>query len=180
MEPGERTIAIPSNALVLLVGAAGSGKSSFAHRCFPHDTIVSSDRLRAAAAPAGKKRRLDVFNALLAAVEQRLSLGALTVVDATNTDWMRRSELIRMARQRGAPPVAIVFNLPLQDCLAQNRARANGAVPAGVVRDQVAALGRDLERLDLEGFRSISIFASTSEAQTAGVEIEKARFPGPS
>lgn len=168
-------ISIPEKALVVLIGAAGSGKSTFAARWFPTDAVVSSDRLRASATPSGKKRRFDVFNALLAAVERRLTSGQLTVVDATNTDWMRRSELIRLARAQRFTPTAIAFNLPLEACLDQNDARAAGAVPPSVVRGQVAALRRDLERLDLEGFAAISIFDSRADVEAATVEIKRAR-----
>lgn len=160
---------------MLLIGAAGSGKSTFAQRWFEPDAIVSSDDLRASATPSGKKGRFDVFNALLAEVERRLTTGSLTVVDATNTDWLRRSELIRPARARGSPVTAVVFDLPLEQCLAQNQLRASGSVPAGVIRGQVAALHRDLDRLDLEGFSSITIFRTGEEARSARVEIERAR-----
>lgn len=148
------TIAIPENALVVLIGAAGSGKSTFAGRWFPPDAIVSSDALRASTPRSGKKRRLDVFEPLLAAVEERLAQGLLAVVDATNTDWMRRSQLLALARRYGTRPVAMVFDVPLEDCLAWNRTRAK-PVPPSVVRGQAAQIERDLDRLDLEGFESI-------------------------
>jgi len=39
-------IRIPDSALVLLIGASGSGKSTFAARHFGADAVVSSDQLR--------------------------------------------------------------------------------------------------------------------------------------
>ncbi|TMB65167.1 MAG: phosphatase, partial [Chloroflexi bacterium] len=39
-------IHLPPAALVLLIGASGSGKSTFASRHFDADAVVSSDRLR--------------------------------------------------------------------------------------------------------------------------------------
>lgn len=166
-------ISVPPNALVLLIGAAGSGKSTFARRWFSGGSIVSSDQLRASAQPQGKKRRFDVFNAILAMVDLRVKAGTLTVVDATNTDWMRRSEIIRTAREQNVPVVAIVFALPLEECLAQNAARSEGAVPARVIRGQAEALSRDLDRLDLEGYASMSVFRSRAEVDAASVDIER-------
>ena len=40
-------IELPDESLVLLVGAAGSGKSTFAARHFTATQVVSSDRMRA-------------------------------------------------------------------------------------------------------------------------------------
>lgn len=151
---GER-IVVPPSALVVLIGAAGSGKSTFARHQFPAEAIVSSDHLRVAlAATEPGRRRNDVFEQLLPLVDQRLESGLLTVVDATNADWMRRSELIRLARRHGRPAVAIVFAVPVDVCLSRNASRS-AAVPASVVRRQVVQIHRDTERLDLEGFAAI-------------------------
>ncbi|HVH66200.1 MAG TPA: AAA family ATPase [Candidatus Acidoferrum sp.] len=164
-------IPVPADALVVLIGAAGSGKSTFATREFPGQAIVSSDQLRNELAAADSRwRRRDVFEQLRERVETRLAAGNLTVVDATNTDWMRRAELVRMARRHGRAPLAIVFNLPSDVTLATNPARP-GAVPASTVRRQVSAITRDIDRLDLEGFTTIVVFRSLDEAGRADVEI---------
>jgi protein phosphatase len=166
-------ISIPADALVVLIGPAGSGKSTFAAGHFPATALVSSDAVRRARRIGGwSKRRNDVFDEVRALVEPRLAAGGLTIVDATNTDWMRRSELIRSARQHGRPAVAIVFAPPVDECLAQNRRRAD-AVPAPTIRRQAAAIERDLDRLDLEGFSPVAVFRSNAEADSARVEIKK-------
>ena len=164
----ERVI-VPPSALVVLIGAAGSGKSTFAQKRFPPEAIVASDAIRRG--PDGRRRN-DVFDELHALVHRRLEAGQLTVVDATNTDWMRRSELIRSARQFTRPTLAIVFALPLETCLAQNASRPE-AVPRYTVKRQSGAVARDLDRLDLEGFSPVYIFRSPPQAASATVEIEK-------
>jgi protein phosphatase len=154
----DEPIVAPAAALVVLIGAAGSGKSTFAQRNFPHEAIVASDVLRRARhGRDGSRRRNDVFDEVHALVEQRMQAGKLTVVDATNTDWMRRSELIRTARKHGRAAVAVVFDLPLETCLAQNSERPN-AIPNHIVRRQVAAVHNDISRLDLEGFLQVHLF----------------------
>jgi predicted kinase len=166
-------ISIPADGLVVLIGPAGSGKSTFAARHFPAAAIVSSDAVRRAKRIGGwSKRRNDVFDEVRALVEPRLAAGTLTIVDATNTDWMRRSELIRSARDHGRPAAAIVFAQPVDECLAQNRRRTD-AVPAHTVRRQAAAIERDLDRFDLEGFTSVAMFRSSAEADAARVDIKK-------
>jgi protein phosphatase len=166
-------ISISADALVVLIGPAGSGKSTFAAGHFPTAAIVSSDAVRRARRIGGwSKARNDVFDEVKALVEPRLATGALTVVDATNTDWMRRSELIRSARRHGRAAVAIVFALPIDECLAQNRRRTD-AVPGHTIRRQAAAIARDLDRLDLEGFSLVEVFRSSAEADAARVGIKK-------
>lgn len=161
-------ISVPASALVVLIGAAGSGKSTFAQGHFPQDAIVSSDRLRRALRDRESEwHGHDVSDQVQALVTDRLRAGELVVVDATNTDWMRRSELIRIARQYDRPALAIVFDLPLETCLAQNAARA-AVVPPHVVRRQVADVKRDLDRLDLEGFSQVQVVRSPSSLAGEG------------
>jgi predicted kinase len=168
----DQRIVIPASALVVLIGAAGSGKSTFAQRNFPPEAIVASDALRARRRGSGDRRSNDVFDELQALVDSRLAAGALTVVDATNTDWMRRSELIRSARAYQRPAVAVVLALPLDTCLAQNAARLQ-SIPRHLVTRQVRDVERDLDRLDLEGFSPIYVLRSSGELAQASVHIEK-------
>lgn len=164
---------VPADALVVLIGASGSGKSTFAARAFPPSAILSSDALRAAKHATGwSKTRRDVFDELLTTVDRQLAHGALTVVDATNTDWMRRSELIRVARAHHRPAVAIVFALPADQCLAVTHTPEK-RLPAATIRRQAGVVLADLERLDLEGFAPVVVFRSYQEAGAASVEIKR-------
>jgi len=167
-------ITIPADALVLLMGASGSGKSTFALRHFDAAAVVSSDRLRGALTgdEADQEATVMAFSRLHQWVEARLAAGVLAVVDATNTDWMRRAELIARARLRGRPAIAIAFDLPLDRCLAHNAARRR-TVRSAVIRRQHEELRRDLARLDLEGFAAVHVMRSASEVDAAVLEIEK-------
>jgi protein phosphatase len=167
-------IEVPATALVLLIGAAGSGKSTFAARHFESGDVVSSDQLRARIGDSESDQRVneDVFERLHALVQDRLAAGVLTIIDATNTDWMRRSQLIGIARRYGRPVIAIVFDLPLEMCLNRIAGRPR-MVRAAVVRRQVSEVRRDRERLDLEGFAAIYVLASAHEVEDASVDIKK-------
>jgi protein phosphatase len=79
-------ITIPELALVVLIGAAGSGKSTFAQRRFPPTAIVSSDRCRAMISDDenDQSASAEAFALAHAIVGKRLSFGKLTVLDATN------------------------------------------------------------------------------------------------
>jgi protein phosphatase len=167
-------IRIPNAALVLLIGASGSGKSTFAARHFDSDAVVSSDRLRAVVAgDEGDQQATDAaFDRLRAWVDARLAAGSLAVVDATNVEWMRRTELISRARRHGSPSIAIVLDLPLDLCLARNRARQR-TVGAAVIRRQHDELRRSLDRLDLEGFSAVHLLRTDAEIERVAVQIEK-------
>lgn len=167
-------IGIPDSALVLLIGASGSGKSTFASRHFDAHAVISSDQLRGALAgdEADQQATEAAFGRLHQWLDARLAAGALAVVDATNVEWMRRTELASRARHHGRPTIAIAFDLPLDLCLARNAARQR-IVPAAVIRRQHDELRRSLDRLDLEGFRAVHILRTEGEIESAVVEIEK-------
>jgi len=167
-------IHIPAASLVLLIGASGSGKSTFASRHFDADAVVSSDRLRGVLAgdEADQEATEAAFGWLHAWLDARLAAGALAVVDATNVEWMRRSELISFARHHGRSVVAIVLDVTLELCLARNASRQR-TVRAAIIRRQHDDLHESLDRLDLEGFSAVHIMRSEAEIEAVAVEIEK-------
>ncbi|HEX9096355.1 MAG TPA: AAA family ATPase [Candidatus Dormibacteraeota bacterium] len=163
-------IEVPAGALVVLIGAAASGKSTFAAAHFVAASVVSSDGLRAEMSEPPPDDV--VFAALHRQVQASLAAGLVAVVDATNIDWMWRAGLMVDARRYRRPAIAIVFNLPLDVCLARNAARSR-KVPASVIRRQVADLTRDIERLDLEGFAAVHVLRSAADVDGVRVDIEK-------
>ena len=169
IEPGPCRIDVPAGALVVLIGAAASGKSTFAAAHFVADCIVSSDQLRTRIPAVSDEV---VFAELHRRSQARLAAGLVVVVDATNTDWMWRAALLTDARRHGRPAIAIVFHLPLEVCLARNAARSR-TVPASVIRRQVADVTGDVDRLDLEGFAAVYIRRSVAEVDAASLEIKE-------
>jgi protein phosphatase len=167
-------IRVPEAALVLLIGPSGSGKSTFAARHFDADVAVSSDRLRAILAgdEAAQKTTDAAFDRLRKWLDARLAAGSLAVVDATNVEWMRRTELIHQARQHGRTAIAIVLDLPLELCLARNVARQR-SVRAAVIRRQHDELRQSLDRLDLEGFGAVHVLRTEAEVERVTVQMEK-------
>ena len=70
-------IRIPPGALVLLIGPAGSGKSTFASRHFDASAVISSDRLRGLLAGDEAEQRVTdaAFKRLDRWVDARLEAG---------------------------------------------------------------------------------------------------------
>jgi predicted kinase len=154
-------IAIPDPCLVVLIGAAGSGKSTFAARHFEPSEILSSDAFRALISgdPADQSVSQAAFGWLHRDLVKRLTARQLTVVDATNIDRGGRRELLRRASAARLPAVAIVFDLPADVVLARNASRVARVVDHGVVRRHLARM-RDLldqsgATLGSEGFQRV-------------------------
>ena len=77
---------IPELSLVVLIGASGSGKSTFARKHFRGTEIISSDYCRALVADDENDLSVtdDAFEILHFIAGKRLRAGRLAVVDATN------------------------------------------------------------------------------------------------
>ncbi len=160
---------LPGDALVLLVGAAGSGKTTFAGRHFAREQVLESDdfRARVAGDPADQSVTAEAFRLLHAALGERLAAGRLTVVDATNTQPWARGQLLSMARRAGRPTVAIVLDLPLDVCLERNALRAGRRVPPGIVRRQHRELVAGMPALAREGHALVAILHDAAGADAA-------------
>jgi protein phosphatase len=166
-------IALPDPCLVILVGAAGSGKSTFAARHFSPSEVLSSDAFRELVSgdPGDQAATGAAFAALHAALAQRLGNGLLTVVDATSVQTHARRQLTRRAAEAGVPAVAVVLDLPGTLVLARNAARPNRVVPEAAVRRQLAELDRSLRagHLETEGFASVVRLTSAAAVDAARV-----------
>lgn len=157
--PAPRVIALPEPCLVVLIGAAGAGKSTLAARLFPPDAILSSDAFRAVVAgdEADQGATRAAFAILHRQLERRLAAGRTTVVDATSVTPFARRGLVRRAAALGIPAVAIVLDLDPALVRARNAARAGRVVPDAAVVRQLADLARSRRPgvLEGEGFAAI-------------------------
>ncbi|MGH2515138.1 MAG: AAA family ATPase, partial [Ktedonobacterales bacterium] len=168
---GGRRIDIPNLSLVVLIGASGSGKSTFAARHFHSTEILSSDAYRAIVGddPNDQTVTASAFDALHHVAGLRLALGRLAVIDATNVKPQDRAALVHLARQYDVLPVAIVLNLDERICLQRNATRPDRQFGSQVVRNHVQALRRSLRGLQREGFRQVAILNSPEEVEAARI-----------
>ena len=158
--------------MVLLVGVAASGKSTFARRHFAPTEILSSDALRAVITddPHAQAATDDAFDLLHRILAMRLRRGRLTVVDATNVEAWARAELLGVARHHRRPAAAIVLDLPLEVALARNLARPEPRPPAAAVRRQHRWLAGTLAELASEGYAAVHHLRSAEEIDAAQIE----------
>jgi protein phosphatase len=167
-------VKIPRLCLVVLVGVTGSGKSTFGARHFRPTEVLSSDAFRGLVGDDENDQSVTAaaFEALHAVAAQRLKLGRLTVIDATNVQPDARRPLLALAREYHVLPVAVVLDVPEQVCLERNAARPDREFGAKVVRRQHAALTRSVGRLQREGFRRVFVLRGVAEADAVQIVRE--------
>src|SRR5438045_1835492 len=112
-------ITLPELSLVVLIGASGSGKSTFARKHFKPTEALSSDFCRGLVSDDENDQAAtkDAFDILHYITAKRLAAGKLVVVDATNVQPEARKPLVALAREYHCLPVAIVLDVPERVCL---------------------------------------------------------------
>lgn len=169
-------IKVPELSLVLLIGASGSGKSTFANKHFKKHEVVSSDVCRGIVSNDENNQAAtgDAFDLLNFIITKRLKNGLLTVVDATNVQKESRKKLINLAREYHTLPVAIVLDLPQRICEDRNENREDRNFGGHVIRQQKQQLKRSINGLKREGFRKIYVLKSEEEvAEISDITREK-------
>lgn len=150
---------VPDGALVVLIGAAGSGKTTFAESRFKPTEVISSDRLRGMVADNERNQSATpaAFQVLHLIAGLRLERRRLTVIDAVNARPQDRRPLIALARQHDTAAVAMVLDLPEAECVARDHARPGRSVGATVIRAQHRAIRQSLGGLREEGFDHVHV-----------------------
>ena len=166
-------ITIPELSLVVLIGASGSGKSSFARKHFKPTEVISSDYCRGLVADdendqAATPAAFEILNCIAA---KRMEAGRLTVIDATNVQKEDRKKFIELAQHYHFLLTAIVFNLPEQICQERNGQRPDRQFGIHVVRRQTRQLRSSLSSLRTEGFPFVHVLRSPE--QVDAIEIER-------
>ena len=164
-------IEIPEFALVALIGATSSGKTTFARKHFLPTEILSSDYFRAMVSDDENNQEVsrEAFDLLFYAANKRLDLMKTTVIDATNVQQTARKQILDLAREQNVHSVAIVLNLPEKELLERNAARPDRGYPERVIRKHTSDLRRSIRNLKKEGFRFVYILNSQQEVDEAEI-----------
>jgi F420-dependent oxidoreductase-like protein len=146
---------LPSPCLVVLVGVAGSGKTTWANAHFPGQ-VVGSDSLRALLGEGEDDLRAsaDAFAVLEDVVERRLRRHLTTVVDTLGSDPERRVRWRELAADHDVPCHAVVMTTAPADVRRWNKARAK-RVPEAVLRAQLAGATAVADAVRAEPFAAV-------------------------
>ncbi|MFE0403058.1 polynucleotide kinase-phosphatase [Streptomyces nigra] len=171
-----RVLPVTDLSLVVLVGASGSGKSTFASRHFKPTEVISSDFCRGLVADDENDQSAsrDAFDVLHYIAGKRLAAGRRTVVDATSVQQDARRQLVELAKRYDVLPIAIVLDVPEEVCAERNAARTDRAdMPRRVIQRHIRELRRSLRHLEREGFRKVHVLRGADEVERATVVTEK-------
>ena len=171
-------------AIVVLIGAAAAGKSTWARQRFRADEIASSDDLRAV---VGSGRgdldaSTDAFRLLDDIVAARARRTLTCVIDTLGLDPERRRGYLDTARRHGLRAVAVVFETPAPLVRERNR-RRDRAVPAPVLAAQLTRSAQVRAEVEIEGWDEIVIVGPDRERAELdagpGVGPDLTRSSGP-
>jgi protein phosphatase len=171
-----RVLPVTDLSLVVLIGASGSGKSTFARRHFKPTEVISSDFCRGLVADDENDQSAsgDAFDVLHYIAGKRLAAGRRTVVDATSVQQDSRRQLIELARKHDVLPIAIVLDVPEEICAERNAARTDRAeMPRRVIQRHIRELRRSLRQLEREGFRKVHVLRGVEDVENASVVTER-------
>ncbi|KUJ67021.1 polynucleotide kinase-phosphatase [Streptomyces albus subsp. albus] len=176
MTTDRRALAVTDLSLVVLIGATGSGKSTFAARHFKPTEVISSDFCRGLVSDDENDQSAsrDAFDVLHYIAGKRLAAGRRTVIDATSVQPEGRKQLVRLAREHDVLPIAIVLDVPEEVCAARNAERPDrSALPRHVIQRHQRELRRSLRHLEREGFRKVHVLRGVAEVEAAEIVTER-------
>ncbi|MGY5121104.1 polynucleotide kinase-phosphatase [Streptomyces sp. 900105755] len=171
-----RVLPVTDLSLVVLVGASGSGKSTFARRHFKPTEVISSDFCRGLVSDDENDQGAtkDAFDVLHYIAGKRLAAGRRTVVDATSVQQDSRRQLIDLAKRYDVLPIAVVLDVPEEVCAERNAARTDRAdMPRRVIQRHIRELRRSVRHLEREGFRKVHVLRGVEEIESATVVTER-------
>jgi predicted kinase len=125
--------------LTLMVGPAGSGKSTVTRHNFPESEVVSLDALREQrGSRKDQSANAEVLQVALIRLEELLRQGRSVVWDATSLSPRERRLPLSFAERWGALTEAVVFAVDQNELERRNRVRKD-PIPERVLRDQYSA-----------------------------------------
>jgi predicted kinase len=143
--------------LIVTVGLPGSGKSTYLARLGVN--AISSDEIRRLVAddPYDQTMNARIFSVVRYLIRQRVAAGRpVTYVDATHLTPWERAPYVKLARRYSCTLEALFFDVPVEICIARNKARQR-VVPEAAIRKMAQQMIRPSRE---EGFTEITRITS--------------------
>ena len=174
-EPGG---GLPDPCVVVLAGAAGSGKSTWAAAHYARSEVVSTDALRAVVGtgPADLDASADAFAVADLVIDARLRRGLTTVVDTLGLDADRRRNLRERAHAAGLPAVLVILDTPSRLCRTRNAER-DRPVPAEVLTGQLRRIRALAPLAEAEGWDRVVVLTEQVPTPESAAGVASAADP---
>ncbi|GAA2100406.1 hypothetical protein GCM10009801_72900 [Streptomyces albiaxialis] len=130
-------VPVPPGALVVLIGPAGSGKSTTAASLAAPEAVAGRDEMRhrIAGDPNDQGATAEAGIAQHLILRGRLRRQLAAVADSTNLDPAARAALLDLARPFTPHLLAVLHRVPVTTCLRRAATRER-QVPPEVIREQ--------------------------------------------
>ena len=184
-----KQISMPDPGLVLLIGASGVGKSTFAAKHFAENEILASDTFREMIAGTrdphkASEATTDAFQILGEVAAARLRRRLLTVIDGTGLTRRAQESAAAIARENHVPVNAIALVRTVKETLQQNAQRGEGRVEERAVSDMCRRVGHAAKMAKRNGIRNVHMLANSEEIESCVIERTTLRCdaranPGP-
>lgn len=168
---------LPQCTVLVLCGPAGAGKSTFAWQLvsehkeqgFHPTTIVSSDECRALICDDETNQQVnrDAFDLFYYIINKRMLQGRFTIADSTALQADARRRLLYLAHRHNYYTCIIVFNIPPEACVQQDRTRAR-MVGEDVIAYHVGKMQQVLQEIPAEGWHKVLLL---EEARAENMHI---------
>ncbi len=161
-------VRLPDPAVIVLAGAAGSGKSHWAATHYRSVEIVASDTLRSivGSGPADLDATTEAFALLDQIVAARTRRSLTTVIDTLGLDPDRRDRYRQLARSSGLPAVLVIIDAPAPLARQRNRDR-DRPVPALVITEQLRRVKQLAQTGEDEGWDQVVIIENPTDGGPA-------------
>ena len=169
------TLQLPRRTLLVLCGAAGCGKSTFASNFVTAHTnldlhptsIVSSDYCRAVICDDENNQLVsrDSFELFHFILHKRMQQSVFTIADSTALKAMARYPLLDLAQRHRYTACLLIFDVPMAQCVERDQQRPR-SVGASVIAYHYDLLQQTLLDAQREGWQQILILHTQSTPVT--------------